>query len=62
MVKKDKCDDILKNKDGIGYFIECDLKYAKNYIIYIMITPLPLKKSLYKMVGYPHFVKPERKI
>ena len=27
--KKDKWDDILKNKKGIGYFIECNLKYPK---------------------------------
>ena len=43
-LKDDKWDDIYKNKEGIGYFIECDLEYQKKkYIIYIMITPLPLK-------------------
>ena len=43
-LKEDKWDDIFKNKERIGYFIEYDLEYPpKNYIIYIMITPLPLK-------------------
>ena len=28
-LKKDKWNDILKNKEGIGYFIECDLKYPE---------------------------------
>ena len=28
-LKKDKWDDILKNKKGTGYFIECNLKYQK---------------------------------
>ena len=26
-LKEDKWDEILKNKEGIGYFIECDLEY-----------------------------------
>ena len=28
-LKEDKWDDTFKNKEGIGYFIECDLKYPK---------------------------------
>ena len=28
-LKEDKGDDISKNKEGIGYFIECDLEYPK---------------------------------
>ena len=28
-LKEDKCEDIFKNKEGIGYFIECDLEYPK---------------------------------
>ena len=28
-LKEDKWDDIFKNKEGIGYFIECDLEYPK---------------------------------
>ena len=28
-LKEDKWDDILKNKEGIGFFIECDLEYPK---------------------------------
>ena len=28
-LKQDKWDDIFKNKEGIGYFIECDLEYPK---------------------------------
>ena len=28
-LKEDKWDDILKNKEGIAYFIECDLEYPK---------------------------------
>ena len=28
-LKEDKWGDILKNKGGIGYFIECDLEYPK---------------------------------
>ena len=42
-LKEDKWEDILKNKDGIAYINECDLEYPKNYTIYIMITPSPLK-------------------
>ena len=42
-LKNDKVDDISKNKERIAYFIECDLEYIKNYMIYIMITPSPLK-------------------
>ena len=29
LLKEDKWDDILKNKEEIGYFIECDLEYTK---------------------------------
>ena len=28
-LKEDKWDDIFKNREGIGYFIECDLEYPK---------------------------------
>ena len=28
-LKEDKLDDIFKHKEGIGYFIECDLEYPK---------------------------------
>ena len=28
-LKEDKWDDKFKNKEGIGYFIECDLEYPK---------------------------------
>ena len=28
-LKENKWDDIFKNKEGIGYFIECDLEYPK---------------------------------
>ena len=28
-LKKDKWDDIFRNKERIGYFIECDLEYPK---------------------------------
>ena len=28
-LKEDKWDDIFKNKEGIGYFSECDLEYPK---------------------------------
>ena len=28
-LKEDKWDAIFKKKDGIGYFIECDLEYPK---------------------------------
>ena len=28
-LKEDKWDDIIKNKEGIGYFVECDLEYPK---------------------------------
>ena len=28
-LKDDKWDGIFKNKEGIGYFIECDLEYPK---------------------------------
>ena len=28
-LKEDKWDDIFKNKEGIGYFIECNLEYPK---------------------------------
>ena len=28
-LKEDKWDGIFKNKEGIGYFIECDLEYPK---------------------------------
>ena len=28
-LKEDKWDDIFKHKEGIGYFIECDLQYPK---------------------------------
>ena len=28
-LKEDKWDDIFKNKEGIGYFIECELKNSK---------------------------------
>ena len=45
-LKEDKWDDIFKNKEGIGYFIECDLEYPKKYIIYIMITPLAPEKLI----------------
>ena len=28
-LKEDKRDDIFKNREGIGYFVECDLEYPK---------------------------------
>ena len=31
-LKDDKWDDIYTNKEGIGYFIECDLEYPKKKI------------------------------
>ena len=31
-LKDDKWDDIYKNKEGIGYFIECDLEYPNRII------------------------------
>ena len=29
-LKEDKWDDIFKNKERLGYFIECDLEFPKN--------------------------------
>ena len=42
-LREDKWDDIFKNKEGTGYFIEFDLEYPTNDTIYITITPLSLK-------------------
>ena len=42
-LKEDNWDDIFKNKEGIGYLLNVIWNTQKNYIIYIMITPLPLK-------------------
>ena len=40
---EDKWDDIFKNKEGIGYFIECDLEYPKELHDLHNDYPLPLK-------------------
>ena len=39
-LKEDKWDDIFKNKEGIGYFIECDLEYTKE--LHILHNDYPL--------------------
>ena len=39
-LKEDKGDDILKNKEGIAYFIECDLEYPKK--LYDLHNDYPL--------------------
>ena len=43
-LKEDKWDEILKNKEGIAYFIECDLEYPphkKNIYIYDLHNDYP---------------------
>ena len=37
-LREDKWDDIFKNKEGIGYFIECDLEYQIFLLKNICIT------------------------
>ena len=39
-LKEDKWDDIFNNKEGIGYFIECDLEYPKE--LYYLHNDYPL--------------------
>ena len=40
MVRKDKWDDILKNKERTAHFIECDLEYPKK--VYDLQNDYPL--------------------
>ena len=51
-LKEDKWNDILKNKEGTGYFIEFELIYPKTYMIYIMITHLLLKNLVYRVIFF----------
>ena len=39
-LKEDKWCDIFKNKEGIGYFIECNLEYPKE--LYDLYNDYPL--------------------
>ena len=48
-LKEDKWDEIFKNKEGIGYFIECDLEYQ---LFLLKIHVLHIRNlSLYKDLG-----------
>ena len=44
-LKEDKWGDIFKNKEGICYFIECDLEYLKQLHYLHNDYPLPLKTN-----------------
>ena len=58
MVKKEeKWDDTFENKEGIGYFIECDLEYPKELHYLHNDYPLAPEKLMYKMIGCLRFVK-----
>ena len=39
-LKEDKWDDTFKNKEGIGYFIECNLEYPK--VLHYLHNDYPL--------------------
>ena len=59
-LKEDKWDDIFKNKEGIGYFIECDLEYPKELHDLHNDYPLASEKLIVQVINYvynPHFVK-----
>ena len=45
-LKEDKWDDIFKNKEGIGYFIECDLEYSKELLYLHNDYPLAPEKLI----------------
>ena len=62
-LKEDKWDDTFKNKEGIGYFIECDLEYPKELHYLHNDYPFAPEKLIVQDDWLSPFCKkPERKI